>query len=98
MLISADHTRHTPEARSASPADTASVAAATMGPDSGGFPSGTSTSLAMTTGTIVAATSMSTVPDTTGVMMRLNRGSHAATPNWKSDEATRRVASRVGPP
>ena len=98
MLMSADQTRHMPDARRVSAADTASVTAATTGPDAWDLPSDTSASRSNTTGAMVTATSMSTVPDTTGVMMRLIRGSHAATANWKSDETTRRVASRAGPP
>ncbi len=46
----------------------------------------------------MAAFSMSTVPETTGVMIRRSNGSQAASANWNSDETTMRLASMAGPP
>ena len=60
-------------------------------------PSGTSVSVSKTTGATVAVISMITVPVTTGVKMRRNRESRAASRNWNSDETTTRLASVDGP-
>ena len=46
----------------------------------------------------VTAISMSAVPETTGVMMRRSSGSHAASANGISDDATMRLASMDSPP
>ena len=53
------------------------VTAATHGPAATEAPSGTSCSRSKEIGRIMAAISMSTVPETTGVMMRRSKGSQA---------------------
>ena len=77
--ISRDHGRQVPGARSISIVDTNRVTAATNGPAATGAPSGTSVSRSKAMGRTMAAISISTVPETTGVMMRRSSGSQAAT-------------------
>ena len=62
------------------------------------LPGGTSVSIPNTARITVAAISMSTVPDTTGVIMRRNSDSRAATKNFSTDERTTSVAIITGPP
>ena len=49
-------------------------------------------------GTMVNATNMNTVPETTGVTMRRTNGSHKASENWKRAETTIRLPIMAGPP
>ena len=51
-----------------------------------------------TSGMTVAAISMITVPETTGVNIRRSTESRAASANWNSDEMTIRLAIVEGPP
>ena len=96
--MSGAHSRHNPDARMASTTATARVAAATARPAAGGAPSGTSLSLSTATAMTVTAISMSAMPETTGVMTRLSRGSHPARANWTSDDRTIRLVSMGSPP
>ena len=59
--------------------------------------SGTSVSMPNTMGITVAAISMMTVPDTTGVNIRRRSDSRAAMANWNSDDTTIRLAIVAGP-
>ena len=98
MLMNADQSRHAPEARNASTVEATSVASATAGAAPAGAPSGTSAIRANATGTTVTAMSISTVPETTGVMSRRSNGSQAASANWKIEETSIRLAMSAGPP
>ena len=51
-----------------------------------------------TSGMTVAAISMITVPETTGVNIRRSSESLAASANWNSDDTTTRLAIVDGPP
>ena len=75
-----------------------SVAAAVSGAAAPDVFSGAAVMVSKTIGMTVAAISMMTVPETTGVKMRRNRESRAESANWKSAEMTMRVAIREGPP
>ena len=77
---------------------TPTVTVAHAGAADAGVPSGTSVNMRKTTGMMVTAINAITVPDTTGVMMRRSNESRAASPNWKSEDATISVASNAGPP
>ena len=79
MPVSSDHGRQFPGARSISIVEAKRVTAPTSGPETGDAPSGISSSRSKAMGRTMAAISMSTVPETTGVMMRRSSGSHAAT-------------------
>ena len=46
----------------------------------------------------VAAISIITVPETTGVNIRRSSESRAASANWNSDDTTMRLAIMAGPP
>ena len=73
-----DQSRHAPETRIASPTIIASVTAATTGPAAAGAPSAVSCTRSSATGRTETAISISTVPETTGVIIRLSSGSHKA--------------------
>ena len=75
---SSDHGRQVRGPRSINIVAAISVTAATHGPAASDDPSGTSCNRSKAMGRIIAAISMSTVPETTGVMMRRSNGSHAA--------------------
>ena len=92
------HSRSAPPPRRATPAMTASVEANTAGPAYPGAPAGRSASAENTIGITVTAISMITVPATTGVMTRRSQDRREARANWKSEEATTRVARSPGPP
>ena len=47
---------------------------------------------------VIAATSRSMVPETTGVTIRRSRGSHADRRKCASEETMTRLASSAGPP
>ncbi len=64
----------------------------------GGSPSGTSASMPNTMGMTVAAISMMTVPETTGVKIRRRTERRAARANWNSADMTTRLAITAGPP
>ena len=70
MLIRVDQSRHGPGVRSVSTTATTRVTAATVGPAASGAPAGSTLSWSVAIGSRVAATSIRTVPDTTGVMTR----------------------------
>ena len=76
--ISSDQGRQIRGARSINIVVTTNVTAATHGPAAKVAPSGTSFIRSKAMGRTMAAISMSTVPETTGVMMRRSRGSQAA--------------------
>ena len=76
--IRGDQSRHAPETRSESPVAITSVTTATIGPENSGALLGTSCTLFSAIGRTVTAISMSTVPETAGVMIRGSRGSHMA--------------------
>ena len=61
-------------------------------------PAGTSSRSSATTGMIVTAMSIITVPATVGVMILRSSDSRAASSNWKSEEAMSSVIRRPGPP
>ena len=90
--------RHAPVALNASTTIAASVTAALVGAAVGDVPSGTCVSRSKTIGITVTGISMITVPATLGVMIRLSQERRQAIANWKSHEATIRVASMPGPP
>ena len=96
--ISMDHGRQRGGARSTRAVDTISVTAATHSPANAGAPSGTSLNRSKQMGSTITAISISTVPDTVGVITRRSCGSHLATPKKKRAEATIRLASIAGPP
>ena len=75
MPMSGDQTRQAPETRRARATTATRVTRATTGPAAPGADAGTSLTRPSATGRIVAASSMSTVPDTTGVMIRRSSGS-----------------------
>ena len=79
--ISGDHSRHLGDARSTSAATVANVATAAIGAATGEVSSGTCVSASNTSGITVTAMSMITVPLTTGVKMRRNSWSRAASRN-----------------
>ena len=87
-------------ARRRSKVTTARVMAAVSGAAIGDtiLPSGVLVSIPNTARMTVAAISISTVPDTTGVITRRSSESRAATTNFSRDESTTRLASIVGPP
>ena len=76
--MSGDQSRHAPVTRSASPVAAASVSAATIGPEASGALPGISCTRSSAMGRMVTAISISTVPETTGVMMRRSSGSQTA--------------------
>ena len=98
MPMTGDHSRKAGGARSTSPATVTSVASAAAGATPAGVPSGASVSVLNTNGKTVAAISMMTVPDTTGVNIRRSSDSRAASRNWKSDDTTIKLAIVSGPP
>ena len=98
MPISGDHSRHAGGARNTSPVTVARVTSAATGAAAGAVPSGTCVSASNTRGITVTAINMITVPETTGVKMRRNSGSRAASRNWNIDETTMRLAIVAGPP
>ena len=98
MPMTGDHSRSDDGARSTSAATMARVVAAATGAATGDVPSGTSFSVSNTTGMTVAAISMMTVPETTGVNIRRSSESRAASANWNSDDTTTRLAIVEGPP
>ena len=73
-----DQGRRTRGARKPSAVATASVTTATTGPTVFDAPSGASRIRSSTIGKIDTAMSMTTVPVTTGVIIRRSRGSHRA--------------------
>ena len=77
---------------------TSSVTRAEVPEALSGVPSGTSFSILKMKGMTVTGISMMTVPATAGVRIRRKSESRAASPNWKSEEATTSVASIPGPP
>ena len=62
------------------------------------LPSGDALTMSKTSGITVTAMSISTVPATTGVTIRRNSESLAASRNWNSDDATTNTANKPGPP
>ena len=100
MPISGDHICNERGARRSIKAMTAKVTTAARGAAIGDtdLPGGTSVSIPNTARITVAAISMSTVPDTTGVIMRRNNESRAATKNFSTDDRTTSVAIITGPP
>ena len=98
MPITGDQSRHAGGARSTRAATVKSVTAAVRAAASCDAPSGTSVSVSKTTGMTVAAMSMITVPETTGVKMRRSSESRAASANWMSEETMMREAISEGPP
>ena len=74
------------------------VAKAANGEAAEGVPSGTSASMPNTMGMTVAAISMMTVPETTGVKIRRSTERRAARANWNSADMTTRLAITAGPP
>ena len=77
---------------------TPSVTPATTGPAAGETSAGTSASLRRMSGERVTGISISTVPATVGVKMRLSSAIRVARRNWTSDDAMTSVASMAGPP
>ena len=98
MPATGDHSRHADGARSTRAATVARVARAAAGAAVWEAPSGTSVSEPNTIGMTVAAISMMTVPETTGVNIRRSSESRAARANWNSDDTTMRLAIMAGPP
>ena len=100
MPIIGDQSRSDRGARSISRVTTASVTADAAGAAYGDAdtPRGACVSISNTARMTVAAMSISTVPDTTGVMTRRSQDSRAATTNFSSDDSTTRLASIAGPP
>ena len=92
-----DHSRHLGGARSTSTRTVTMVATVTMGAAVEDEPSGTSVSMPNMMGNTVAAISMMTVPDTTGVNIRRSSDRRAAMANWNSDDTTMRLAIVAGP-
>ena len=74
------------------------VTPATMGALPSDAPSGTSDSLPITTVKFVAASSMRTVPATTGVRIRRSKESREIRKNWITADTTMRLDSIAGPP
>ena len=74
------------------------VVRAVSGAAAGAAPSGATKSRSKPMGMTVTAISMITVPATVGVMKRRSSERREEIRNWKSDEATIRVASSAGPP
>ena len=74
------------------------VVPARMGAATEGAPSGRSESLLSTTVIIVEASSIRTVPATSGLMTRRSQESRAMNTNCISDEATIKLESSAGPP
>ena len=97
MPITGDHNLHAGGPRSTRAVTTISVAPAANGPAALETPSGTCPRVSNTIGMTVAAISMITVPDTTGVNIRRNRERRAASRNWNSDEMTTKLAMVAGP-
>ena len=84
--------------RIASATTTTIVTAAATAPADAETPSGTVDIMSYSIGSTVAAMSMITVPETTGVSSRRNHDSLDASMNWKNDETTIRLAMVAGPP
>ena len=96
--ITAPQRRRAPRARSTITTVTTNVARAVSGAAPRAAPSGARKERSKPIGITVTAMSMITVPATVGVMMRLSSERRDEIRNWKSDEATMRVASSAGPP
>ena len=96
--ITGDHSRQAAGARSMRTATVTIVATVAAGAAAGDVPSGTSFMVSNTSGITVAAISMITVPETTGVNIRRSNESRAASANWNSDDTTMRLALVDGPP
>ena len=71
---------------------------ATSGGAKDSVPSGASLTMSYTMGMMVAAMSMITVPETTGVKMPRKKERRAARANWNSADTTTRLAISAGPP
>ena len=84
--------------RSIRPTTARSVTAVTVGAAAAWASSGTRVSMAYPIGITVTATSAMSVPDTTGVMIRLRSASRAARANWQRAETTTSVPRSAGPP
>ncbi len=95
MPMTGDHRRHAGAPRSSRATTTTRVARAAATSE---VPSGTTVSEPNTMGMTVAAISIITVPETTGVNMRRSSDSRAASANWNSDDTTTRLAMVAGPP
>ena len=78
MLLNGATRRQRPRARSATITETSSVAPAITGPAAAGAPAGRSPTVSNAMGSTLTAISIVTVPDTVGVTIRLNTGSHQA--------------------
>ena len=95
---SAPQRRIAPVARRPTTTTTIRVAAPTTRPAKDGTLSGTWDSLPNATGMTPAAISITTTPDTKGVMTLLNMGSHQARANCSRDTTMTRLAKVPGPP
>ena len=93
-----DHNRHDAGARRTRTTTTRMVTTATRGGAAEAVPSGASLSMSNTMGMMVAAMSMITVPETTGVKMLRSTERRAARANWNRADTTTRLAMRAGPP
>ena len=80
------------------PATTTAVTRPGASADEIPCPAGMSSKRSKTDGSTVTGTSMSTVPDTVGVITRRNSDSRAANSSCTIADATMSVASRAGPP
>ena len=86
------------DAYNLSPRRTTSVAPAAIGAAACDVPSGASDSLRNTTDMTVTASSISTVPATTGVISRRNSASRDMNTNCSSAETKMRLDNIAGPP
>ena len=98
MPITGDQTRQVGGARSTSTTTVTMVTSAAAGAAACDISSPTSPMVSNTSGMTVAAISMITVPETTGVNIRRSTDSRAASANWNSDDTTTRLAIVAGPP
>ena len=97
MPMMGDHRRRTGGARNTSAAVTIIVASAVISAPVSEDPSGVSVIVENMMGMTVAAISIITVPQTTGVKMRRSSANFAASANWNSDDTTMRLAIVAGP-
>ena len=98
MPATGDHNRNDAGARRTRTTTTRIVTTATRGGAAEAVPSGASLSMSNTMGMMVAAMSMITVPETTGVKMLRSTERRAARANWNRADTTTRLAIRAGPP
>ena len=97
MPISGAQNRQTPVARMASITETAKVTVATTIPAPGADPSGTAVRRSNPIDITITAINIRAIPLTTGVMIRRNSGSQAASANCTIEAATKRLASVASP-